>query len=494
MGLSPDVDNVVNNSAAPANAVPEAGVWETLRDQLKDKVSQINYNNWFKPITNAFLDGELLVICLPNKFIADWITDYYVEMIEKAASTLFGRELRVKFDIAEEKAPQKKSTNGHSQEIPEAVKEASNAQVPPQTPFTAPSRPALLLPPPRLQTATPLNPKYTFESFVVGGGNQLAHAAAKAVAELPGGHYNPLFLCGGVGLGKTHLLNAVGIELLRKNPNFKILYVSSEKFMNEFINSVRHDKMTDFRKKYRESCDMLLIDDIQFLGGKESTQDEFFHTFNALYDSHRQVIVTSDKFPKEIPGLEERLRSRLEWGLIADIQPPDFETRIAILRKKAESDKIILSNDVAMYLAREVKSNVRELEGALIRLNAFASLKQSAITLDLAQEILKNIFPSRENRPLCTTDGIQKAVADYYQIQLSELKSHRRTKTLAYPRQVAMYLCKKHLKLSFPEIGQKFGGKDHTTVIHACRKIEALLNADPNLQNDLEILEKTILH
>lgn len=483
MSLSPDVDNVVNNSA-----VRVGGVWDALKGELSGKVSQINYNNWFKPITNAFLDGELLIICLPNKFIADWITDYYVEMIEKEASALFGREVRVRFEIAEEESRPKKATNGHSPEIKEVAVEKTE-KVEMVKPAAARPQPG-----PQLQRIQSLNPKYTFESFVVGSGNQLAHAASKAVAELPGGHYNPLFLCGGVGLGKTHLLNAVGIELLRKNSNFKILYVSSEKFMNEFIHSVRHDKMTEFRKKYRESCDILLIDDIQFLGGKEGTQDEFFHTFNALYDSHRQVIVTSDKFPKEIPGLEERLRSRLEWGLIADIQPPDFETRIAILRKKAETDKIILSNDVAMYLAREVKSNVRELEGALIRLNAFASLKQSAITLDLAQEILKNIFPAKENRSLWTIDAIQKAVADYYQIQMGDLKSHCRMKTLVYPRQVAMYLCKKHLKVSFPEIGQKFGGKDHTTVIHACRKIEALLDKDSNLQNDLEILEKTILY
>lgn len=491
MGLSPDVDKAVSNSEVHMEM---ESVWELLKGQLKDKVSQINFNNWFKPITDAFLDGEFLMICLPNKFTADWITDYYVEMIEKEAGALFGRELRVRFNIAEEQK-QKKATNGHSKEIaagPELKTEAPLPVQAPQPRAAVPHRAVVL--PPRPASSTPLNPKYTFESFVVGGGNQLAHAAAKAVADLPGGHYNPLFLCGGVGLGKTHLLNAVGIELLRKNPEFKILYISSEKFMNEFINSVRHDKMNDFRKKFRESCDMLLIDDIQFLGGKESTQDEFFHTFNALYDSHRQVIVTSDKFPKEIPGLEERLRSRLEWGLIADIQPPDFETRIAILRKKAESDKIVLPNDVTMYLAREVKSNVRELEGALIRLNAFASLKQSPITLDLAQEVLKNFFPSRENKPFCTVDSIQKAVSDYYQIQMGDLKSPRRMRTLAYPRQVAMFLCKKHLKISFPEIGQRFGGKDHTTVIHACRKIEALLNADPNLQNDLEILEKTILH
>ncbi len=328
---------------------------------------------------------------------------------------------------------------------------------------------------------------------MVGGGNQLAHAAAKAVAKLPGAHYNPLFIYGGVGLGKTHLLHAIGNAVLKQYPEVKVICLSAEKFMIEFIHCLQNNQMVGFRKKYR-NCDLLLTDDIQFLGGKESTQHEFFHTFNDLHHSKRQIVVTSDKIPKEIHGLEPRLRSRFEWGLIADIQSPDLETRMAILQKKAESDRITLSDEVAMYLAETIQSNVRELEGALIRLNAFASLTKAPITLDLAKEVLQDHFRSLE-LPVkkSTVESIQQVVAQYYQIDLEELKSHRRLKTLAYPRQVAMYLCKKHLRLSFPEVGHRFGGKDHTTVMHACRKIEALLKVDSHLQNDISILEKTII-
>lgn len=472
MYLSPDVDKVVENRL-------NTPIWESLKSHLKSRMSQINYNNWLKPIEKVLLEDGVLTITVPNKFTADWITDYYIELIEKEASIFANHPVKIRFEILIEQEFEKKE-----------VKTGNGSQNLGQN-ETIQTRPQ-----PIVRTSHPLNPKYTFESFVVGSGNQLAHAAAKAVADFPGGHYNPLFLYGGVGLGKTHLLNAVGLALLKKHPEIKIIYISSEKFMNEFINSVRNDKMGEFRKKYRENCDMLLIDDIQFLGGKESTQDEFFHTFNALHDSQRQIIVTSDKVPKEIPGLEDRLRSRFEWGLIADIQAPDLETRVAILRKKAEKDKINLTDDVAMFLAREVRSNVRELEGALIRLNAFASLKQQKITLDLAQEILKNIFKEKgpNQQRTCTIENIQKVVAEYYQIRIEDLKSPRRQRSFAHPRQVAMFLCKKHLKTSFPEIGSKFGGKDHTTVMYAVRKIETLLEQDPNLQNDLSILEKTILH
>ncbi len=468
MDLSPVVDNIVNNLSDP--------LWGPLKAQLRSKISPLNFNNWFKPISTAQKKGGHFVISVPNRFIADWISDYYLDLIEKEVSSLANEPLKVRFEIMEEEIKISESNNGNGN---------GNHENEVQTPVSSPS-------PQRFQTLPPLNPKYTFESFVPGAGNQLAHAAAKSVAELPGGHYNPLFLYGGVGLGKTHLLNAVGLEVSKKNPYFRIVYISSEKFMNEFINGIRHEKMGEFRKKYREACDMLLIDDIQFLGGRESTQDEFFHTFNALYETQRQIIVTSDKIPKEIPGLEERLRSRFEWGLIADIQPPDLETRIAILRKKAESDQILLLNEVALFLASHIKSNVRELEGALIRLNAFASLTKSPITLDLTKEVLKNVFPAKELISSCTIEGIQQVVAKYYQINMTDLKSSRRMRHFAHPRQVAMYLCKKHLKVSFPEIGHKFGGKDHTTVIHACRKIELLLEKDSSLQSDIAVLEQSI--
>ncbi|MBI4366046.1 MAG: chromosomal replication initiator protein DnaA, partial [Deltaproteobacteria bacterium] len=342
----------------------------------------------------------------------------------------------------------------------------------------------------RAPIAEPLNPRYNFARFVVGANSQFAHAACKSVADLPGGHYNPLFIYGGVGLGKTHLLNAVGLALQERHPDLRILYIGSERFVNELINSIRYDKMGDFRRKYRESCDVLLIDDIQFIAGKERTQEEFFHTFNTLYDSQRQIIVTSDKFPKDMNGLEERLRSRFEWGLIADIQPPDLETRVAILRKKADADRIVLPDEVANYLAQQIRSNVRELEGSLIRLSAYASLNGRPITIDLAREILKNMVRDGDQR--CSIEAVQKLVADYYQIKVPELKSARRMRHLAFPRQIAMYLCKKHIKSSFPEIGQKFGGKDHTTVIHACRKIDLALKSNPRLRDDIEFLEKSL--
>lgn len=455
MNLSPAVDRIVDNSPF---------IWETLKNKLKEKVTPVTYNNWFKALTEVKMEGESLVITVPNRFYADWITDYYGEMLERDGSILAQQPIKIRFHILADKE------NGNQNGRP------------------------ILRPPVRLKTSPFLNPKYTFDNFVVGSSNQLAHAAAKAVADLPGSHYNPLFLYGGTGLGKTHLLNAIGIEVEKKHPGLKIISLSAEKFMNEFINSVRNNQMEPFRRKYRTNCDMLLIDDIQFLGGKEGTQEEFFHTFNELYNTHRQIVVTSDKVPKEIRGLDERLLSRFEWGLIADIQPPDLETRVAILRKKADQDKIHLSDEVAMCLACAIESNVRELEGALIRLNAFASLNGGRITLDLAQEMIKNHFPARATTTQrhASIESIQQIVADFYQIQLSDLKSPRRLKTLVYPRQVAMYLCKKHLGLSFPEIGQRFGGKDHTTVIHACRKIASLLALDPNLQNDIAILEKTL--
>lgn len=456
MNLSPDVDRPVGNSHF---------IWETLKGKLKEKVTPVTYNNWFRALTDVKMDGDFLVVSVPNRFYADWITDYYIEALEREGSVLAKKPIKIRFQILENKA--ESSSNGKQ----------------------------VLRPPVQVKTSPGLNPKYTFDRFVVGSGNQLAHAASKAVADLPGSHYNPLFLYGGTGLGKTHLLNAIGIEAEKKSTGFKIVSLSAEKFMNEFINSVRNNQMEPFRRKFRTNCDMLLIDDIQFLGGKEGTQAEFFHTFNELYNTHRQIVVTSDKIPKEIPGLEERLRSRFEWGLIADIQPPDFETRVAILRKKADQDKIHLSDEVAMVLAKEIQSNVRELEGALIRLNAFASLAGGRITLDLAKEVIKNHFRSQtlEAQRRSSVESIQQTVAEFYQIQLPDLKSPRRLKTLAYPRQIAMYLCKKHLRLSFPELGQRFGGKDHTTVIHAYRKIELLLQSDPNLQNDIAILEKTIV-
>ncbi|MBE9480769.1 MAG: chromosomal replication initiator protein DnaA, partial [Bacteroidetes bacterium] len=330
-----------------------------------------------------------------------------------------------------------------------------------------------------------INTKYTFDSFVSGPSNQFAHAAAMAVANNPATTYNPLFIYGGVGLGKTHIVHAIGNEILSKNKGMKIRYYSSEKFTNELINSLRHAKMDEFRNKFR-SIDVLLIDDIQFIAGKKSTQEEFFHTFNALYESHKQIVVTSDKFPKEIPALEERLRSRFEWGLIADIQAPDVETKQAILKMKADQNNIILPEDVSFFLANSITSNVRELEGYLIRVGAYASLTSTPISLDMAKNILKNILVEQSRE--ITIENIQKIVANHYQIKTSDLKSAKRLKTLVLPRQIAMYIGRKLTSASYPEIGTKFGGKDHSTVIHAIKKIEKNMEEDLLLRSTIEKL------
>lgn len=344
-------------------------------------------------------------------------------------------------------------------------------------------------PDPQRNNVINLNIRYTFESFVLGSSNQFASAAAMAVANNPATTYNPLFIYGGVGLGKTHLVNAIGNAILKNNPEMKVCYYTSEKFMNELINSLRYAKMDEFRNKFR-SMDVLLIDDVQFIAGKERTQEEFFHTFNALYDSHKQIVVTSDKFPKEIPGLEERLRSRFEWGLIADIQAPDMETKQAILRMKAEQNGIDLPREVAMFLASAVSSNIRELEGYLIRIGAFASLTATPITLAMAQEVLKDIMV--EKRRELTVEEIQKLVATHFSVKVSDLKSAKRMKALVLPRQIAMYLSRQLTSCSYPEIGERFGGKDHSTIIHAIKKIEKNMEDDFQLRTTITSLKKDL--
>jgi chromosomal replication initiator protein len=316
-----------------------------------------------------------------------------------------------------------------------------------------------------------LNPRYTFDTFIVGPSNQFAHAACRAVAEAPSRSYNPLFIYGGVGLGKTHLMHAVGQYVMRHDEGLKLTYISSERFMNEMINAVRYDRILDFRERYR-SVDILLVDDIQFVSGKEGTQTEFFHTFNALYDAQKQIVLSSDRPPHEIPALEERLRSRFEWGLIADIQSPELETKIAILKRKAEAEAVPLPDNVAMYIAGRIKSNIRELEGSLIRLIAYASLTGRDISLQLTQEVLKNVIDQDEKA--VTIESIQKFVSDYYQLKIGELKSKNNSKSVALPRQIAMYLCKNLTHASLPEIGRSFGGKHHSTVIHSIKKVEDL--------------------
>jgi chromosomal replication initiator protein len=334
-----------------------------------------------------------------------------------------------------------------------------------------------------------LIPKYTFENFVIGASNQFAHAASMAVANQPGDHYNPLFIYGGVGLGKTHLVNAIGHRAATRRPGHKILYLSSESFMNELIASLRRDKMDEFKVKFR-NIDILIVDDVQFIAGKERTQEEFFHTFNSLYESHKQIVITSDKFPKEIPGLEDRLRNRFEWGLTADIQPPDVETRVAILQKKAETEGFQLPHDVAILIASNIDSNVRELEGSLTRLGAFASLTKSVINIDFAKEVLHNML--KGGRTEVTVETIQRTICDYFNVKLGDLKAKRRTQNIAFPRQVAMYLCRKYTGTSYPAIGSLFGGRDHSTVIHASKTIEKKMREDPNMQTTIERLERNL--
>ena len=333
-----------------------------------------------------------------------------------------------------------------------------------------------------------LNLKYTFETFVVGASNQFAHAASMRVAEKPAEAYNPLFLYGGVGLGKTHLLNAIG-NFVGERGDVRIAYVTTEQFTNEVINSIRYDKMMELRKRYRH-IDMLLIDDIQFLAGKERTQEEFFHTFNTLYEAQKQIVLSSDRIPKDMPDIEERLRSRMEWGLIADMKPPDVETRIAILRKKSEDESLTLPDDVVQFLAENMKSNVRELEGALIRLGAYSSLTGQGISLELAKTVLQDVIG--EKKKIIAMDDIEEIVAARYHIRITDLKSRRRSKTLVHPRQIAMYLCRELTDSSFPEIGRQFGGKDHTTIIHGCRQIAKALEADTDLRATIESLKSQI--
>lgn len=443
-------------------------IWNQLSDKIRNKIGGMNYSKWFSFMRPIKEDGDTVVFGVPDEFFQDWIEEYYLGLLITELSEIMGRPVEILLEVDPKLA---KEMDDKIAEMPES-KTSAIYQRPIQF------------------TPTGLNPRYTFDKFVVGSGNQFAHAAAKAVADLPGGHYNPLFIYGGVGLGKTHLVSAIGLEIVKKHPTSRILYVTAESFMNEVIFGIRYNKMMEFRKKYRSNCDVLLMDDIQFLGGKERTQEEFFHTFNTLLEISKQIVVTSDRFPKDISDIDDRLRSRFEWGLIADIQPPDLETRIAILKKRAEGLNVNLSDDVAIYLATKIRSNIRELEGSLIRLSAYSSLFKSPITVAFAEQTLTHIV--NKNISICSIDSIQKMVADYFKMKVSDMKSPRRMKSLVFPRQIAMYLCKKHANASFPEIGEKFGGKDHTTVIHAVRKIEANISTNAKLKEDLELLSKKL--
>jgi chromosomal replication initiator protein len=437
-------------------------IWDSVLARIETKVNRHSFYTWFKPTSFVADDTGSLRIHVPNALFRDWLTKHYSAVIDEALGEVDRRGTTVAF-----------------------VTDDAPVVVPPPP---LESEPAAELPLEDGQVGG-LAPRYSFDTFIVGPSNQFAHAACRAVAEAPSRSYNPLFIYGGVGLGKTHLMHAIGHYVLNHVRSLKLTYISSERFMNEMINALRFDRILDFRERYR-SVDVLLVDDIQFVAGKEGTQTEFFHTFNALYDSQKQIVISSDSPPHEIPQLEERLRSRFEWGLIADIQPPDLETKVAILKRKAEAEGVGLPDNVALFIAGKIKSNIRELEGSLIRLVAYASLTGREISLSLAQDVLRNVL-QHDDRAV-TIEVIQKFVADYYQLKLTELKSRNNSKSVAMPRQIAMYLCKALTNASLPEIGRSFGGKHHSTVIHSVRKIEELRKRDGDFNTLLNTLSESL--
>ncbi len=442
-----------------------ASVWQEALAYIQGKVPKQVYDTWFTPVRLERIEDTTAQIGVPNKFFGDWLSQHYGPLLQEAVSTARGGgETAVSF-VVFSRLPNSQTDPAT---VVQAVKAASAA---------------------RPKRGIQLNPKYTFKNFVVGAGNQFAHAACMAVAEQPAKAYNPLFIYGGVGLGKTHLLNAIANHVAERT-DLRIAYLTTEQFTNEVINSIRYDKMMDLRKRYRH-IDMLMIDDIQFLAGKERTQEEFFHTFNALYEAHKQIVLSSDRFPKEMPDIEERLRSRFEWGLIADLQPPDVETRIAILRKKSEDEGVMLPEDVIQFLSTTMKSNIRELEGSLVRLGAYASLTGQVISLEMAKNVLRDLIG--EKKKVVSMEDIQDVVSTWFHVKIADLKSRRRSKTLVHPRQIAMYLCRELTDASYPEIGRLFGGKDHTTIIHACRQINKAREGDAPLQATLDGLKEKIL-
>src|SRR5579862_6814653 len=436
--------------------------WKRSLDILRERVDAADYESFIRRLRPVAAKDRNLLVEAPNKLAVDLISDRYLTLIEEVLAQAAGTPIRVLL------------------QPPSAVQQ----ELFPLSVPTAEKNPAL-----RGRRPSSLIPKYTFDNFIVGASNQFAHAACRAVANLPGDPYNPLFLYGGVGLCNTHLVNAIGHHILDRDPDRRVAYMSSESFMNELINALRRDRMDEVKGRVRR-IDARIVDDVQFLAGRERTQEEFFHTFNSLYETHRQIVLTSDKFPKEIPELEERLRNRFEWGLIADIQPPDLETRVAILEKKAEVERIDLPHEVGMFLATNIDSNVRELEGSLTRLGAFASLNKCEITVDFARQVLQSILRDKESS--ITIEAIQKAVCEFFSIRPADLRSKKRTRAVAVPRQVAMYLCRRYTDASYPTIGERFGGRDHSTAIHAAQVVEQRIKDDPTFRAALERLQRML--
>jgi chromosomal replication initiator protein len=456
--LSTGVDNLL---AAAARGWGMDQVWEQVLGLVEERVGKTTTETWLKPIRPLTLRDETVHLEVPSTLFRDRLLSNFITPLKESLASVLGYPVQVIIHIGSKPQGELFPTN----------EEAGRTD------------------PSRSTRKGGLVSNYTFSTFVVGASNQFAHAAARAVADHPGKHYNPLFIYGGVGLGKTHLVNAIGHESLVRQGRGSIFYLSSESFTNQLIAHLRSDRMDDFKNKFRQA-DVLILDDVQFLSGRERTQEEFFHTFNSLYDAHKQIVLTSDKFPNEISGLEERLRNRFEWGLIADIQPPDLETRVAILQKKALAKKIPLPSEVAIFIASHVSSNVRELEGSLTRLEAVAVLTRNVITVDFARQVLQNLL--KEKNKEISVETVQKAVCKYFGIRVADLTSKRRTNLVTFPRQVAMFLCRKLAGASYPMIGMRFGGKDHTTVLYACSAIEKRLKKDEELRAILDRIERTL--
>jgi chromosomal replication initiator protein len=469
-------------------------IWSNALKRLSEKVAEQNFDMWLRPIECTAADQRTLRLRAPNPYVRLWFESNYLPAVLEEIRSETGEDYLVEFEVvAAAPAAEDVSTPDFTgATFDSRFDRAAPAEL--TTPSALPSLQSLSSasePPPESFVNIPLNPRYNFDTFVAGPSNQLAYAAAQAAASTYPPKYNPVFVCGGVGLGKTHLLHAIGHYILQTRPGARLLYLSGEQFMNEYIHAIRTGQMHEFRRRYREGCDVLLVDDIQFLAGKDGTQDEFFHTFNALHDTHRQIVLTADRKPYEISDIADRLRTRFAWGLLADIEPPELEVRVAILRKKAAAEKIHMPDDVALYIASSIKSNVRELEGALIRLAAYASLSRREIDIDFARETLEGSI-TRPPEHL-TVEHILKAVASYYGVKVADLKSPRRHKSIAGPRAVAMYLARTHTNESYPDLGRAFGGKHHTTVISAVEKITRRLPDDAALRGEVHAVETMLL-
>ena len=450
-------------------------IWSSAQDQLRSMLSADTFNLWFAPLRATGFEGDFVVLEVSNDFCEVWLKDNYQGLLQDVLSTAAARQLRAKFIVA----------NGHSTlAAPAAAKKVEPASKP---------KPAALTPQDRAtgNSEWSFNPKNTFETFVVGNNNNFARAAAKAVADAPGKSYNPLFLYGGVGLGKTHLLHAIGQHVVSTKKGARVGYVSSEKFTNEYIDAIQNNSLAKFRKKYRQT-DVLLIDDIQFLAGKERIQEEFFHTFNALHEAHKQIVLTCDRPASEIQGLEHRLVSRFEWGLVTDLQPPDVEIRQAILKKKAASMGVELPEDIMSFLAHRIRTNIRRLEGALIRVASYASLTGKTLSVEVVESLLREIL-HEEGRFSVNIEVIQKKVAEHFDIRLADMTSKRRPENIAFPRQVAMFLARQMTETSLSSIGEAFGGRDHGTVLHACRLVKDRMEVDANVRQVVSYLEKQLM-